>query len=131
MINGAGKLLAEAALETSRNSLVDFIGSQRGTVRVVFEEGTYANWLYDVIEPNAAKLIVCDTRKVRREGSKTDKLDARKLADLLRRDRLTPIYHGEHSMRTWKEPAQRTSSIPLLLGSFPARAQTTKPWDIC
>jgi transposase len=103
VLNNAGKLVAEAVLETSRNSLVDFIGSQRGTLHVVFEEGTYANWLYDVIEPNVAKLIVCDPRKVRRDGSKTDKLDAKKLADLLRRDSLTPVYHGEHSMRTLKE----------------------------
>jgi transposase len=106
VLNGAGKLVAEAVLETSRNSLVDFIRSLRGTLHVTFEEGTYANWLYDEIEPNVAKLIVCDPRKVRREGSKTDRLDAKKLAELLCRGNLTPVYHGEHSTHTLKELAR-------------------------
>jgi transposase len=106
VLNGTGKLVAEAVLETSRDSLAGFLESQRGTVHVAFEEGTYANWLYDVIEPRVAKLIVCDPRKIRRDGSKTDRLDAKKLAELLRQGSLRPIYHGEHSTRTLKELAR-------------------------
>jgi transposase len=106
VLNDSGRQVAEAVIETSRNSLLDFIGSQRGTLHVTFEEGTYANWLYDVITPHVAKLIVCDPRKIKADGSKTDKLDARKLAELLRRGSLKPVYHGEHSMHTLKELAR-------------------------
>jgi transposase len=38
-----------------------------------------------------------------KEGSKNDKVDARKLADLLRGGLLRPVYHGEHGVRTLKE----------------------------
>jgi transposase len=106
VVNHSGRLVAEAVLETSRNSLLDFIRSQRGTLHVAFEEGTYANWLFDVIAPHVAKLIVCDPRKIGREGSKTDRLDAKKLADRLREGSLKPVYHGEHSTRTLKELAR-------------------------
>ena len=37
------------------------------------------------------------------DGSKSDRIDARKLAELLRTNQLSPVYHGEHGMRTLKE----------------------------
>jgi hypothetical protein len=38
-----------------------------------------------------------------REDSQNDKIDARRLAELLRIDHLAPVYHGEHGLRTLKE----------------------------
>ena len=38
-----------------------------------------------------------------REGNQSDKIDARRLAELLRLDHLTAVYHGEHGLRTLKE----------------------------
>ena len=101
--NQKGKVLAEGILETKTSTIVDFLKSQRGTLLVTFEEGTYANWLYDVIKPHVAKVVVCDPRKNKRDGSKTDRIDAKKLAELLRTHSLTAVYHGEHSTRTLKE----------------------------
>src|SRR5215469_3886556 len=74
-------------------------------VHVTFEEGTSAAWLYDLLKPHVTKLVVCDPRKNKsmREGKQNDKIDARRLAELLRLDHLTPVYHGEHGPRTLKE----------------------------
>jgi len=74
-------------------------------VQVTFEEGTSAAWLYDLLKPHVTKLVVCDPRKNKsmREGNQNDKIDARRLAELLRLDHLTPVYHGEHGLRTLKE----------------------------
>ena len=49
--------------------------------------------------------MVCDPRKnsLLKEGSKSDRIDARKLAELLRGNQLKPVYHGEHGVRTLKE----------------------------
>ena len=49
--------------------------------------------------------MVCDPRKnaLLKDGSKSDRIDARKLAELLRGNQLTSVYHGEHGMRTLKE----------------------------
>src|SRR5207244_9822307 len=55
-------------------------------LHVTFEETTQAAWLHDVIRHFVTEVVVCDPRrnKLLAEGSKTDKVDARKLADLLR-----------------------------------------------
>jgi hypothetical protein len=41
-------------------------------------------------------VIVCDPRKnaLLNAGNKNDRVDARKLSDLLRAGLLTPVYHG-------------------------------------
>jgi hypothetical protein len=48
--------------------------------------------------------MVCDARKAAllKEGNKSDRIDARKLAELLRTNQLKPVYHGEHGVRTLK-----------------------------
>ena len=55
-------------------------------MHVTFEEGTWAAWLYDLLKPHVTKIVVCDPRKnaLLKEGNKSDKVDARKLAELLR-----------------------------------------------
>ena len=97
---------AEAIIETKSHAILDFIKSQRGTVKVVFEEGTQAAWLYDLIDPHVAQVVVCDPRKIAREGLKADRPDARRLAELLRTNSLSPVYHGERSTRALKEFAR-------------------------
>jgi transposase len=49
--------------------------------------------------------VVCDPRKnaLLKAGNKNDRIDARKLADLLRTGLLCPVYHGENGVRTLKE----------------------------
>jgi transposase len=106
IMNQQGKIIGEGFFETKQQTISDFLRSQRGTLWVTFEEGTYANWLYDVIQPLVAKLIVCDPRKNKLDGNKTDKMDARRLADLLRMNALKPVYHGQQSTRPLKELAR-------------------------
>ena len=109
--NHKGKLIGEAVIETKPVAIIDFLKGQRGTVWVTFEEGTYANWLYDVIHPHVAKLLVCDPRKNKLDGNKTDKIDARRLAELLRLNALKAVYHGQDSTRTLKELARSYVSL--------------------
>jgi transposase len=69
------------------------------------QEGISAAWLHDLLKPHVTHLVVCDPRKnaLLKDGSKSDRIDARKLAELLRGNQLTSVYHGEHGMRTLKE----------------------------
>ena len=61
--------------------------------------------IHDLLKPHVTGLVVCDPRKnvLLKDGSKSDRIDARKLAELLRGNQLTSVYHGEHGMRTLKE----------------------------
>ena len=105
VMNSAGKLVAESIIETKAATILQSMAGLRGTLHVTFEEGTWAAWLYDLLKPRVAKLVVCNPRKnaLLKEGNKSDKMDARKLADLLRAGLLRPVYHGEHGLRTVKE----------------------------
>ena len=52
---------------------------------MTFEEGTCAAWLHDLLKPHVTQVLVCDPRKnaLLKAGNKNDRIDARKLADLL------------------------------------------------
>src|SRR3984885_6379215 len=82
--NDAGKIVMECVIETKASMILDFINGLRGELQVTFEEGTWAAWLYDLLKPHVTKLVVCDPRKnaSMREGNQSDKIDARRLAEL-------------------------------------------------
>jgi hypothetical protein len=96
---------SSALLETKAVTIVEFIQGLHGTLALTFEEGTWAAWLHDLLEPHVDWLVVCDPRKAAllKEGNKSDRIDARKLAEMLRTHQLQPVYHGDHEMRTLKE----------------------------
>jgi hypothetical protein len=105
VLNGSGKLVMESIVETKASSILQFIHGLQGELHVTWEEGTWASWLYDLLRPQVHEVLVCDPRRnaLLKEGSKSDKVDARKLADLLRTGMLRPVYHGEHGLRTLRE----------------------------
>lgn len=86
VVNGSGKLMMESIVETKASSILQFIHGLRGELHVTWEEGTWAAWLYDLLKPQVQEVLVCDPRRnaLLKEGNKSDKIDARKLADLLR-----------------------------------------------
>lgn len=108
VLDSAGKLVMEAILETKAETILQFIQGLRGSLRVTLEEGTCAAWLHDVLKPHVAHVMVCDPRKnaLIKAGNKSDRIDARKLADLLYLDKLHPIFHGETGNRALKELAR-------------------------
>jgi transposase len=118
VMNAAGKIVMECVIETKANMILDFIHGLRGDLHVTFEEGTWAAWLYDLLKPHVTKLVVCDPRKnwSMREGNQNDKIDARRLAELLRVDHLNPVYHREHGLRTLKELVRSYLTITKDLG---------------
>jgi len=105
VMDSGGKLIMECILETKAATILEFIQGVRGTLSVTFEEGTCAAWLHDLLQPHVSRLVVCDPRKnaLLKDGSKSDRIDARKLAELLRGNQLSPVYHGDHGVRTLKE----------------------------
>src|SRR5580700_9598940 len=103
--DAAGKVLMECIIETKAATVLEFIQGLRGSLWVTFEEGTSAAWLYDLLKPHVAKVVVCDPRKnaLLKAGNKNDRVDARKLSDLFRAGLVTPVYHGESGVRTLRE----------------------------
>ena len=111
--DAAGKVLMECIIETKAATVLEFIQGLRGSLWVTFEEGTSAAWLYDLLKPHVAHLVVCDPRKnaLLKDGSKSDRIDARKLAELLRAELLSPVYHGETSTVTLKHLSRSYAAL--------------------
>src|SRR5450756_2207789 len=105
VLNSAGKLVMESVIETKALTIIQFVQGLRGDLHVTLEEGTWAAWLYDLLRPHVNQVLVCDPRRnaLLKVGNKSDRMDARKLAELLYMDKLNAVYHGEHGVRTLKE----------------------------
>jgi transposase len=99
VLNAEGKLVMQCVLATHASAILEFLQGLRGSLHVTLEEGTHSAWLYDLLVRRVAKLVVCNPRKnaLLKAGSKSDAIDARKLAELLRAGLLSPVYHGQNS----------------------------------
>ena len=84
VMDSSGKVVMESILETKDATILEFFAGLRGTLSVTVEEGTWAAWLYDLLKPHVAKLVVCNPRKnaLLKHGNKSDRIDAFNLADL-------------------------------------------------
>src|SRR5438445_10768986 len=113
VLSAGGKSVMECVIETKASTILQFIHGLRGDLHVTFEEGTWAAWLYDLLKPHVSEVLVCNPRKnaLLKDGSKSDRIDARKLAELLRGNHLKPVYHGEQGLRTLKELARSYLTI--------------------
>ena len=128
VMDGSGKVVMECVIETKASTILQFIQGLRGDLHVTFEEGTSAAWLYDLLKPHVTKIVVCDPRKnaSMKEGNKNDKIDARRLAELLRLDHLSSVYHGEHGLRTLKELVRSYLTITKDLGRVMTRVKALR-----
>src|SRR6478736_5045983 len=108
-----GNIIMESILETKASTILDFFAGLRGRLSVTFEEGTSAAWLYDLLKPRVAEVLVCNPRKnaALKQGNKNDKMDARKLSERLRLKDLQSVYHGENGVRMLRELARSYLTI--------------------
>ena len=98
----SGRVIARSILPTEATALVEFFRGMRGSVHVVFEEGTQAQWLHDVLSPVVDQVIVCDRRGEHR-GNKSDRMDTDKLSQRLLSGDLRAVYHGSSDRLTLQE----------------------------
>jgi transposase len=69
---------------------------------MALEEGPMAGWLYRNLHRKVDKLVVADPRRnklIASDGDKDDKIDAVKLASLLRGGYLRSVYHSDSDQR--------------------------------
>jgi transposase len=84
--DSSGKLVMEAVVEAKADTILAFFHGLRGSLHVTFEEGACVAWLHALLKAHVTQVVVCDPRKnaLLKVGNKSDRIDARKLAELLR-----------------------------------------------
>jgi transposase len=97
------KIVQRYNLPTSIAALSNALDSLKGEKHLAIEEGPMAGWLYRNLSKKVDELIICDRRRnklIDSDGDKDDKIDAAKLACLLRGNFLRPVYHSDDENRT-------------------------------
>jgi transposase len=82
VLGPSGRKLQCQVIETNAKALIDFLQTIPKNRRLIFEEGTHSNWLYEVLAPHVQEIVVVGIRRSR--GPKDDKRDAFGLAEDLR-----------------------------------------------
>jgi len=96
--NSSGTLVMGCTIETKASTILDFLKGPRGSLHVTELVARNPRW-------NA----------LLKEGSKSDRIDARKLAELLRSKLVRSVYHGEHGVRALRELARSYPTISAVL----------------
>ena len=89
-------LIKSTDVPTDLGNMKDYLRSVKGTKVLTLEETTTAQWLYTELRPLVDEIVVCDPYRNRllSEGTKTDRIDAEKLVQLLRANLLKPVFHS-------------------------------------
>lgn len=82
-------------VRTDIEDLKDYLKHLKGTKILTFEETNPAQWLFTELKPYVDEILVCDPYRnhLLKEGGKSDRVDARKLVQLLKANLLKPVFH--------------------------------------
>jgi hypothetical protein len=64
VLNGSGTLVMETIVETKASSILQFIHGLLGELHVTWEEGTWAAWLHDLLQPHVQEVVVGNPRRI-------------------------------------------------------------------
>jgi transposase len=87
ILGSSGKRIKEVPVETNGQALTDFVRGIAGKKHVCLEEGTHAEWIYELLEPLVDEIVV--TIPEPSQGNKNDSSDAWRCAEGLRRGTIT------------------------------------------
>ena len=101
-IEKRSKIVARYSVPTTIPSISNVLDSLHGKKYLAIEEGPMAGWLYRNLVKKVDKFVAADPRRnklISSEGDSDDKIDAAKLASLLRGNYLRAVYHSEDDQR--------------------------------
>jgi len=106
VIAADGTLCGSRPIPTSEQHLRSAFAKLNGAVQVHLEAGELSTWVASIIEPLVQPVIVSHPRSlawIGKDSQKDDKIDAKKLAELLRLGRVHRVfYQTDNSRQTFK-----------------------------
>jgi hypothetical protein len=82
VLSESGKEIRRAVVETNGQALVGFLKQTPGKLHLCVEEGEWSGWLYEILSPHVAQMVVVWPEAKR--GTKSDAVDAHGLGERLR-----------------------------------------------
>jgi transposase len=106
-VTETGDRVWEGRFHRTAEGVAQFLAHGVGPAHAVAVEASGPTWAFvDVVQPTGARVCVVDPRKTKLKAgfaAKTDRLDARRLADALRRDSVASIYVPSPTIRDLRE----------------------------
>lgn len=106
VLNADGTVRFSRVVPTGEQQLRSAFAALGADVRVHLEAGELAAWTRSILVPLVSEVVVSHPRTlswIAKDSNKTDAVDARKLADLLRLNLVHPVYcEGSDDRRTFK-----------------------------
>jgi len=109
-----GRVVARARVPTEREALVRFISGLEGSTKAALEASRSWYWVYDLLEGmvEELKLVAPHRMRVIAESTvKTDKVDARVIAELLRVNYLPTCYVPPAEIRELREIVRQRAFV--------------------
>ena len=97
-----GSIFDEGRFRATRHEIKGWVGRQTANWHGAMEATLFSGWIYDELKPYAARLDMGNPsmmKAISAAKKKNDRLDARKIADLVRCDLLPKCYVGPREMR--------------------------------
>jgi len=97
-----GKIVEEGKLKATRQAIEEWAGKRTEPWHGALEATLFSAWIYDVLKPFAAELQMGNPsmmKAISASKKKNDKVDARKIADLVRCNLLPSCYVAPTEMR--------------------------------
>ena len=105
VISASGKPTRRDIVETSGQTLVRYVKQLAGSLHVCIEESTWSEWLYEILTPHVAELVVFQNEWT--PGAKSDAIDAQGLAERLRLGQAGPgVFKAPNRYRQLREWAR-------------------------
>jgi transposase len=105
VLNESGKQLRRDVVETNGKALVGYLQQIPGQLHLCIEEGEWSQWLYEILSPSVAEMVVY--RSEWKPGVKSDAIDAHGLAEKLRTGTVgRGVYKDAHRYTALREKAR-------------------------
>src|SRR5205823_10695019 len=117
-IGGTGDRRWEGRFPRNAEGIAQLVARGIGADVAIAVEASGPTWAFvDALEPTGARICVVDPRKTRLKAgfaAKTDRLDARRLADALRRESVVSIYVPPPAIRELRELCRHRVTLTQL-----------------
>ena len=117
VVDEKGVSLDSRTMVTNGALLVDYLRGIHGEKTLVLEETNLSRWLYSILRREVTEMVVCNPlhNRLLEEGSKNDRSDSLKLAQLLRGGFVAPVFHQGDSREDLRD---LVSGYVDLIGDF-------------
>src|SRR5688572_665452 len=123
-----GKVVEKRRFPTSEINLRQAFEGLKGEIHVHMEAGELAPWVREIIRPYCKSITISHARDnawIAKDPNKRDRIDASKLADLLRMNRVHPVYYADDPVRRdFKQLVQHYNDLTAQEVALKARIQS-------